>query len=502
MAEPLIPAGPCRDWLGIEPDDLRVPRRVLGILPAEADPMVVLEAAKARIRLLRGIDAGPLESVRRALLERVEAAREEVLGEIAAAGRGAHAPAAPRRPAGPAFAMPPPPPGQSRPAPRAEVMPTPPPVADAAPIAIQVRRPLPRRRSGPPALFVVGSLCLVALAGLLGFLTWQKRAPFRPPREVARRDEPATDDEASVAGRVADPPRRTAPERTVPSDGSQSTLDALAAAGSSPPTPAPRPDTITEAAVPPPAQGTPDPEAMTRDDAAATTDERMVESAESAGASSATEPALAPPGPDQPSAATLPGPFDDPAAARPAPAVGSGTTANAALDAGLAAVRRALAQRDFPTAKEGLTAIARSARGDDERDRVAAWEQLVDATKRFVDYREQALATVTPGQEYDIDGKKVAIVEIDDTKLIYRTTGKNTTVPRARIPGKILLAIVTAWFDDRPQNQVFVGAHQATKPEPDLDAARACWETAAAGGVDAAALLGLLDDPALLPADE
>lgn len=499
MAEPSIPAGPCRQWLGIEPDDLPIARRVLGILPAEADPMVVLEAAKARIRLLRGIDAGPLESVRRALLERVEAAREEVLGEIAAAGRGAHAPAAPRRPAGPAFAMPPPPPGQSRPVPRAEVTPAPPPAADTAPIAIQVRRPLPRRRSGPPALFVVGSLCLVALAGLLGFLTWQKRSPIRAPREIAKRDAAAA--EPTPAERSPELARRPTPQRAiVPSDGSQAALDAVTATAL-PPAAVPSDAGAASTAPPVNSQPAPGAEPMADGEPEGAPDEPMDDAGEPAPPADA---AMAPEeaGEPAPAVAAIPGPFDDPAATRPAPAVGSGTTANAALDAGLAAVRRALSQRDFPAAEEGLAAVARHARGDDERDRVAAWEQLVDATKRFVDYREQALATVIPGQEYDIDGKKVAIVEIDDTKLIYRTTGKNTTVPRARIPGKILLAIVTAWFDGRPQNQVFIGAHHATKPEPDLDAARACWETAAAGGVDAAALLGLLDDRALVPADE
>lgn len=501
MAEPSIPAGPCRQWLGIEPDDLPIARRVLGILPAEADPMVVLEAAKARIRLLRGIDAGPLEPVRRALLERVEAAREEVLGEIAAAGRAGHAPAAPRRPAGPAFAMPPPPPGQSRPASRADVTPAPPPVADTAPIAIQVRRPLPRRRSGPPALFVVGSLCLVALAGLLGFLTWQKRSPGRAPREIAQRDAAAA--EPTAAGRSPEPSRRPTGQRAVaPSDGSQAALDAVTAAALPP---AAAPGDAGAASAPPPvnSQPAPDAEPMADGEPEGAPDEPMDDAGEAAPPADA-DPAMAPEeaGQPAPAVAAIPGPFDDPAAPRPAPAVDAGTTADGALDAGLAAVRRALAQRDFPAAEDGLAAVARTVRGDDERDRVAAWEQLVDATKRFVDYRDKALATVTAGQDYDIDGKKVVIVEIDDTKLVYRTTGKNTTVPRARIPGKILLAIVTAWFDDRPQNQVFLGAHHATKPEPDLDAARACWETAAAAGVDAAALLGLLDDKALVPADE
>ena len=91
---------PCRQWLGIDAVELGDPRRVLGLLPSEADPLVVLRAADARLTLLRGIAAGPFDMARNALIKRVEEAREAVLAQIAAAPR-------PPMPVGTAFTMPP-----------------------------------------------------------------------------------------------------------------------------------------------------------------------------------------------------------------------------------------------------------------------------------------------------------------------------------------------------------------------------------------------------------
>ena len=59
------------------------------------------------------------------------------------------------------------------------------------------------------------------------------------------------------------------------------------------------------------------------------------------------------------------------------------------------------------------------------------------------------------------------------------------------------MAIVTTWFDERPDNHLFLGAHHATKPEPDLAKARDHWERAEQGGINAEPLLRLLDDPLL-----
>ena len=129
--------------------------------------------------------------------------------------------------------------------------------------------------------------------------------------------------------------------------------------------------------------------------------------------------------------------------------------------------------------------------------RVSDWQTLAQYAREFAGYREKAIAGVRPGDEYDVNGKKVGVVEIDDKKFIYRFQGRNKTTPRNKIPAAIAMAIVTKWFDARPANHLFLGAHHATKPEPDLAKARDQWEKAEKGGINAEPLLRLLDDPLL-----
>lgn len=167
------------------------------------------------------------------------------------------------------------------------------------------------------------------------------------------------------------------------------------------------------------------------------------------------------------------------------------------IDELLRKISVALAQSDFEAAAAAAKEAAAAAKTKPSRERVERWAELITFAEGFAGYRDQALATVKAGAEYDVDGKKVGVVEIDDDKFIYRYAGKNKTVSRDRIPGAILLTIVTTWFDAKAANDLFIGAYHATKDEPDLDKARAAWQQAEAGGADASLLLPLLDDPIL-----
>ena len=165
----------------------------------------------------------------------------------------------------------------------------------------------------------------------------------------------------------------------------------------------------------------------------------------------------------------------------------------------LAEVFAALQEQQFDAAQLAAKAADKKAAGPAQK-RVVSWDSLITYAKGFADYRSQALAAMRPGQEYEIDDKKIAVIEIDAEKFIYRYAGKNKTVSADKIPGAILMAIVTEWFDRNPANNLYIGAYHATKTEPDLEKARASWQLATARGADASALLPLLDDPVLVKA--
>jgi len=178
---------------------------------------------------------------------------------------------------------------------------------------------------------------------------------------------------------------------------------------------------------------------------------------------------------------------------------------NAQLDAALAEVLEALQRQEYDTVTSLLAAASKQiggrASGSEASQRLDSWQQLATYAKGFMDYREQALAAVKPGDEYDVKNQKVGVVEVDADTFIYRSAGGNKTVPRDKIPAGIVLAIVMQWFDENPANDLYLGAYHLSKPEPDLKRAREHWEKAQAAGADASGLMPLLDDPVFAKAE-
>lgn len=439
---------PCKQWLGIDAVDLVDPRRVLGLGPGEADPLAVLRAAEARLARLRGVDPGPFAVARQALLKRVEEAREAVLQQIGAAGTGSAGPARP------SLAMPPPPGGgMPRPAAPAPVMPpvptlAPQPAAAAAwpdddagssisSSGIEIRRKVVyRKKSSGSGLLIALILALAAAAGVLYAYKFHPDLLGVGKAATRSRVAPTPDPTPPPDPKTAAEPRPTPASQPVRKPK---------------PRPAPLPYSEPE-----------------------------------------SKPRPTPLPYSEPEPEPEPGPTPDP---NPEPAP-SETTGR--LESLLQDLRERLQSGDFAAAQTAVEQAASVAVSKPSRERVARWAELVRCAKGFDGYRNKALAAVKVGAEYDIDGKKIAIVEIDDEKFIYRFAGTNRTTPQNRIPGRILMTIVTEWLDDRPANDLYLGAYHATKAEPDLAKARVAWQRAQDGGVDASLLLPLLEDPVLL----
>jgi hypothetical protein len=167
----------------------------------------------------------------------------------------------------------------------------------------------------------------------------------------------------------------------------------------------------------------------------------------------------------------------------------------AKLDEPLREALAALRDKDGDKAVRILRAAGGDFRKGPAAERLRRWQQIVQYAKGFFGFREKALAAVKQGDEFDVNNQKVAIVEWDDRQVVYRSAGGNKTVARDKLPAGIVLAIVTAWFDDNAANHLYLGAYHLTKPETDIERARGEFETATAGGADASDLVPLLDDP-------
>jgi cytoskeletal protein RodZ len=481
---------PCRQWLGIDAVDLTNPRRVLGLLPSESDPLVVLRAADARLTALKGIAPGPFDMARNALIKRVEEAREAVLAQIAAT---------PKQPVpvGTSFTMPPPPGGSlpRAPAPppiqsagRSPNIPTVPAVpmphgaAEASPwneradadhggsVSVKTRPVYRKQSSGAGTLL----LLLVGLGAAVGGLLWMKMSADDQRKEASLQVATAEQkDQQNSADEDESEPQKTVTKRPAamrrPERDPNDTTSDDAVSTSAPPRREPMPVRRRPEPEPEPEpETTPEPEP-------------------------APEPTDGPPRAEPAS----PDQTDSPAPVSSEPAAPEETAAE--INRLLAEVLVALQEQQFDAAQLAVKAADKTAAGPAQK-RVASWDSLITYAKGFADYRSKALAAVQPGQEYEIDGKKIAVIEIDAEKFIYRRAGKNKTVSADKIPSAILMAIITEWFDNNPANNLYLGAYHATKGEPDLNKARASWQLANARGADASALLPLLDDPVLVKA--
>lgn len=490
---------PCRAWLGIDRADLADPRRVLGVVPGETDPIVVLKAAESRLKALKGLAAGQHHAAREALILQVEQAREKVLSQIAAVGNG-QAPLGPSA-QGSGFSMPPPPRRHSVPATDAEAGATV--VFDEpagseseaedafAPPVVRVRHYRPGRRQGSAAIWVSLLAIVGSVAAGVGFIWWQARQ--QDLRQAARSQATRSPrDEDLAAGPQGDAGDRSKP---LPED---------AAISSSPPPSRPegkKPITPSTTRPAPPIKTPP------TTSVAAATPEPMPQSA-------ATEPMETTPADSEPSpaAASMDGdaPPDEEMAdagmsgddvtdmpADEAMASADATDDDSEIETAIASALSAIRTSDFDTADALLASALEGGQSMPAKRRVADWQTLAQYAREFAGFREKAIAEVRPGNEFDVNGKKVGVVEIDDKKFIYRFQGRNKTTPRDKIPAGIAMAIVTTWFDERPDNHLFLGAYHATKPEPDLAKARDHWERAEKGGINAEPLFRLLDDPVL-----
>ena len=513
---------PCRAWLGIDRADLADPRRVLGLVPGETDPIVVLQAAETRLKALKGLAAGQHHAAREGLILQVEQAREKVLSQIAAAGGTGNSgkPAA-----GGGYAMPPPPRRPDTPEPdgpatvlfpstvHAEDPGHAPPAADGTPL-VRVRPRRPVRRQGNAAIWLSLLAILASVAAGAGFIWWQsKQEGLRQAarQQVAKRspeEGEATDD------------RRGAGAKPLPADVAISSSPpppvkkTVASPLIKPSMPAKSPSPTTVAAV---ESGTPADTGMGNDRAptaptsAPMKDEADPESepptddvaAREAGAEAMADEAMA----DEAMAdeamaddamaddAMADDATADDLAAEDPPA--EDAEGEGEIEGAVTGALAALRQGDFDTADAILASALEGGRNLPAKRRVSDWQTLAQYAREFADFRDKAIADVKAGNEFDVNGKKVAVVEIDDKKFIYRFQGRNKTTPRNKIPSGITMAIVTTWFDHRAANHLYLGAYHATKHEPDLAKALSHWERAEKGGISAEPLLRLLDDPAL-----
>jgi cell division protein FtsN len=450
------PFDPCRQWLGIDAVDLGHSRLVLGVRPEESDPSVVLRAAEARLNLLRAISPGPFELARTSLIKRVEEAREKLLAEIAAS------PSRPVQiPVG-GFAMPAPPSHLA-----AALPATPPPVPGRGGAwgggdprgdgdgfgNITIRTSVSRKKT-PVAGIALALLALAAVAAGLGYYTFV----IKGQRQLAGLDQ-RNDGKSGQESKNKKKPSQQERERErleqEQKEHKQKEQERL------------EQERLE--------QEQKEQEQKEQERLEQELEER--EQREREQKKLEEEKNQQKPDKQDPEPKETAQQLDD------------------TLARLFAAMRSQDGEPDDDAIAELLVNASDKALDQRARKRVAGWRDLATSYKGFLDYRTQALAAVKAGDEYDVKGRKIAVVEVDDKKFKYHENGRNKMVTWDELPAGIMLAIVTQWFDETPANDLFIGAYHCAKQEPNPTLAREHWEKAQAGGADASTLIPLLDDP-------
>lgn len=494
-----MPFDPCREWLGIDAADLVHPHRVLGIPVSQTDADTIARVAEERIASLARIAPGPFAKAHTALMTRVAEARDTLLATATWNTSAEPVSVTPvfRPPPPPMLAASPmaPPPTLS-PAPLAG---SPPPFAPAA-AADRVASEQVFKTPAPEHFGDLGPVAVVANEPVL------TAVPFAPA--VSGSGGPLADRAASGPGLAFFAVLLAAAAVIGYVAYNMPTLDLrglqvamhLAAeqdpAASTPAEPPSSPGDNASSALPLPGEPLPEP-----------TDPIPEQP---------TEPLSTPSVPDQaapeaPPEAFIPAPdAPPPEAPMPDPEAEERMAAERARIAEVVSeaiddAYKALQRGEFDTADRIIESASKDV-GDDAElaTRIERWRLLASYASAFEEYREKAFASANSGREYEIDGRRVAIIEITPTMFIYRLEGKNVRKPRDEVHPRLEMAVVEKWFegDGRATNFIFMGARWLCQDPPNVKRARAAWQKARDGGEDVSALLALLDDPIVRRAEE
>jgi hypothetical protein len=158
----------------------------------------------------------------------------------------------------------------------------------------------------------------------------------------------------------------------------------------------------------------------------------------------------------------------------------------------LIAARKALGERNAQAAKEHIDAAVKLAASGEQQELAGGIQALPKYVDGFWEAVREGLKGLEEAGELKVGNTFVSIVEVGKERLTIRANGQNRRYPLDELPAGLAVAIANRWFDERPDNKVYVGAFYFVDPRTDVAEAKRLWEEAAGAGVDVKRLLALL----------
>lgn len=161
--------------------------------------------------------------------------------------------------------------------------------------------------------------------------------------------------------------------------------------------------------------------------------------------------------------------------------------------AALKLAKRSIKELRMDVAEQQLEKAETLADGSTMAPMVERLSKIQEYNRQFWEAVEQALEGLA-GQEIEVDGELMMVVEVDADRLTVHRQGRNQRIARRRLPPRLALAIADRRLapDDLVSHQIrgsFLAIH-ATNRQLAIDA----WEKAESMGADVQQLVQSLDD--------
>jgi hypothetical protein len=158
----------------------------------------------------------------------------------------------------------------------------------------------------------------------------------------------------------------------------------------------------------------------------------------------------------------------------------------------LAAARKSLGKRNMQAAKEHIDAAEKLAVTIEQKELFEGLRSLPKYVNGFWEAVREGLNGLEEAGELKVGNTYVSIVEVRAERLTILANKKHHRYPLDELPAGLAVAIARRWFDEKPENKIYVGAFYFVDPRTDRAEAKRLWEEASSAGVDAKRLLALL----------
>ena len=166
----------------------------------------------------------------------------------------------------------------------------------------------------------------------------------------------------------------------------------------------------------------------------------------------------------------------------------------AAVAKSLAAVRKALGERNTVKAAEQMNLATLEASSPDSLAAIDRMKTLESALDVFWKAVHAGLKSLKPVDGLNYDGLSAVVINVEDDSLSIRVEGQSKEYKVDKLPtGLAYYLAELSLREGDPQTKVLLGAFLYVEPKGDHQKARQLWEDAASQGADVAKLLVQLD---------